>query len=58
MHVACFYSDNQLAPRDWDAALSSHEVIVITGQALLNALIAGEHRLAGIRFLVCIPRQL
>lgn len=52
LRVACYNSDNQLAPRDWQAALDSHEVIVATGQTVLNALNCGIDRLAAVRFLV------
>ena len=51
LRVACYTSENPLDPRNW-AALDSHEVIVASGQTLLNALAAGTDRLAAVRFLV------
>ena len=57
LRIACHTSDNPLAPRDWTVALVSHDVIVATGQTVLNALEAGTDRLAAVRFLVCANTQ-
>ena len=55
LRVACYTSDNKLAPRAWEEALDCHEIMVATEQTVLNALDAGKDRLASISFLVC-PR--
>lgn len=55
LRVACYTSDNKLAPRTWEEALDRHEIMVATEQTVLNALNAGKYQLASIRFLVC-PR--
>ena len=52
VRVGCYHGDHPLAPRDWQAALDSHDVIVATGQMFLNALAAGRDRLAAVRLLV------